>query len=97
MLDSAVRAAQHRQPVTAADVRLLHAIPVNTLEPRRIPGGTETITSQCHGATCTAERIRHAATFHPVDAVWSPALTADSLRHGATCSTVISHNCEGRC
>jgi hypothetical protein len=94
VLDSAVRAAQHRQPVSAADVRLLHAIPVNALEPRRIPGSTETITSLCHGATSTAERIRHAATVNPVDATWSPALTADSLRHAATCSTVISHNCE---
>ena len=94
MLDSAVRAAQHHQPVSAADVRLLHAIPASTLEPRRIPGSTETITSLCHGATSTAERIRHAATINAVDATWSPALTADSLRHAATCSTVISHNCE---
>ena len=94
VLDSAVRAAQHHQPVSAADVKLLHAIPASTLEPRRIPVSTETITSLCHGATSTAERIRHSATVNPVDATWSPALTADSLRHAATCSTVISHNCE---
>ena len=94
VLDSAVRAAQHHQPVSAADVKLLHAIPASTLEPRRIPGSTETITSLCHGATSTAERIRHSATVNAVDATWSPALTADSLRHAATCSTVISHNCE---
>jgi hypothetical protein len=94
VLDSAVRAAQHHQPVSASDVRLLHAIPVNALETRRIPGGAETITSLCHGTTSTAERIRHAATINQVDAKWSPALTADSLRHAATCSTVISCNCE---
>jgi hypothetical protein len=94
VLDSAVLAAQHHQPVSAADVRLLHAIPVSTLEPRRIPGGAETITSLCHGATSAGERIRRAATIDAVDATWSPALTADSLRHVATCSTVISHNCE---
>ena len=94
VLDSAVRAAQHREPLSVADVRLLHAIPVNTLEPRHIPGSTETITSLCHGTTSTAERARHAVTINPVDATWSPALTADSLRHAATCSTVISHNCE---
>jgi len=94
MLDSAVRVAQHHQPVSAADVSLLHAIPVNTPEPRRIPGGTETIIGLCRGATSTAERIRHAATIHPVDPKFSPALTTDSLRHTATCSTVISHNCE---
>ena len=94
VLDSAVRAAQHHQPVSAADVRLLHAIPASTLEPRRIPGSTETITSLCHGVTSTAERIRHTATINAVDATWSPALTADSLRHAAACITVISHNCE---
>jgi hypothetical protein len=94
VLDAAVRAAQHHQPVSAADVRLLHAIPASTPGPRRIPGSTETITSLCHGTTSTAERIRHNATINPVDATWSPALTADSLRHAATCSTVISHNCE---
>jgi hypothetical protein len=94
MLDSAVRTAQHHHPISAADVSLLHAIPVNALEPRRIPGSAETITSLCHGTTSTAERIRHAAMFHPPDAKWSPALTTDSLRHAATCSTVISHNCE---
>ena len=94
VLDSAVRVAQHHQPVSTSDVRLLHAIPVNALEPRRIPAGAETITSLCHGTTSTAERIRDAATINQVDATWSPAFTADSLRHAATCSTVISHNCE---
>jgi hypothetical protein len=29
-----------------------------------------------------------------VNANWSPALTTDSFRHTATCSTVISHNRE---
>jgi hypothetical protein len=40
------------------------------------------------------DQHRHNATINAVDATWSPALTADSLRHAATCSTVISHNCE---
>jgi len=48
----------------------------------------------CQGTITTAERIRHAATINIPDAAWSPALTTDSLRHAATCSTVISHNCE---
>jgi len=94
VLDSAVQAAQLRQPVPAAQIQLLHAIPVNTLAPRRIPGATETITSLCQGTTSTAERIRHAATITIPDATWSPELTADSLRHAAASSTVISHNCE---
>ena len=94
VLDSAVQAAQRHQPVTAAEIRLLHAIPASTPAPRRIPVSAETITSLCQGTASTAERIRHAATITAPDPIWSPALTADSLRHAATCSTVISHNCE---
>ena len=94
VLDSAVQAAQRHQPVTAAEIRLLHAIPASTPAPRCIPVGTETVTSLCQGTISTAERIRHAATITAPDPTWSPALTADSLSHAATCSTVISHHCE---
>ena len=94
VLDSAVQAAQRHQPVSADEIRLLHAIPVNALRPRCIPGGTETITSLCQGTISTAERIRRAATIAVPDAIWSPALTADSLSRVAACSTVIGHNCE---
>jgi hypothetical protein len=94
ILDSAVQAVQRHQPVTAAEIRLLHAIPASTPATRCIPGGTETITTLCYGAITTAERIRHAATITAPDPTWSPALTADSLSHAATCSTVVSHNCE---
>ena len=94
VLDSAVQAAQRHQPVTAGEIRLLHAIPVSTPAARCLPASTETVTSLCQGSISTAERIRHSATFNAPDPTWSPALTADSLRHAATCSTVISHNCE---
>ncbi len=40
VLDSAVQAAQRHDPVSAADVWLLHAMPVNARTPRRVPGGT---------------------------------------------------------
>jgi hypothetical protein len=94
VLDTAVQAAQRHQPVTAVEIQLLHAIPASTLAPRYVPVGTETITSLCQGTTSTAERIRHATTITAPDPTWSPALTADSLSHAATCSTVISHNCQ---
>jgi hypothetical protein len=94
VLDSAVQAAQRHHPVTAAEICLLHAIPASTPAPRCLPADTETIISLCQGTITTAERIRHAATITPPDPTWSPALTADSLRHAATCNTVISHNCQ---
>jgi hypothetical protein len=94
VLDCAVQDAQRHHPVTTAEIRLLHAIPASTPAPRCLPSGAETITSLCQGTISTAERIRHAATFTAPDPTWSPALTADSLRHAATCSTVISHNCQ---
>ena len=94
ILDSAVQAAQRHQPVSATEIWLLHAIPPNSLAPRCVPGGSETVTSLCQGTTSTAERIRHAATITIPDPAWSPALTAESLSHAAACSTVISHNCE---
>jgi hypothetical protein len=94
ILDSAVQAAQRYQPVTATEIRLLHAIPASTMAPRCLPVGTETVISLCQGTASTAERVRHAATIATPDPAWSPALTADSLRHAATCGTVISYNCE---
>jgi hypothetical protein len=94
VLDSAVQAAQRHQPVSASEVQLLHAIPPNFVAPRCTPRGSETVTSLCQGTTCSAERIRHAATITLPDPAWSLALTAESLSHAAACSTVISHNCE---
>jgi hypothetical protein len=94
VLDSAVQAADRKDPVLTADIRLLYAIPLHELGPRLIPAGTEDVASLCQGTTGCAERVRHAARFVAADASWSPALTTDSLRHTAACATVISHNCE---
>jgi hypothetical protein len=94
VLDCAVQDAQRHHPVTTAEIRLLHAIPASTPAPRCLPSGAETVAALCQGTIATAERIRHATTITAPDSTWSPALTADSLSHAATCSTVISHNCE---
>ncbi len=93
VLDSAVQAAQRHDPVTATDVALLAAVPVNAPTPRRLPDGAETAAELCQGAIGCAERVRHIARAAVPDARWSPALTADSLRHTAACGTVISHHC----
>jgi hypothetical protein len=93
ILDANVLEAHRHDPVSAADAELLHAIPVNALEPRRIPAGDETVTRLCQGTTGTAERIRHAAHTAVPQAAWSPVLTADSFRQTAASATVISHNC----
>jgi hypothetical protein len=93
ILDANVLDAHRHDPVSAADAELLHAIPVNALEPRHIPAGDETVTRLCEGTTGTAERVRHAAHTAVPQAAWSPALTADSFRQTAASATVISHNC----
>jgi hypothetical protein len=41
VLDSAVQATQRHQPVTAAQVRLLHTIPASTRALRCLPAGTQ--------------------------------------------------------
>jgi hypothetical protein len=94
VLDSAVQAAHRNDPVSAEDVRLLYAVPVNAVPDRRVPDGTETVQELCHGALGSAERVRHVAWLLPPQAAWSPGLTSDSLRQSARCATVISHHCE---
>ena len=93
ILDATVLDAHRHDPVSAADIELLHAIPVNALAPRRIPVGGETVTRLCQGTTDTAERVRHVAGIAVPQAAWSPALTAESFRQTAASATVISHNC----
>jgi hypothetical protein len=94
VLDSAVQAAERRDPVPAEDVCLLQAIPVNAVPARRVPDGTETVPALCAGTAASAERIRHVTWLLAPQASWSPGLTADSLRQSAGCGIVISHHCE---
>jgi hypothetical protein len=59
VLGSAVQTAQRHDPVSAADVALLDAIPVNTLTLSRVPSGAETVADLCQGTTACAERVRY--------------------------------------
>jgi len=94
VLGWAVQAAHERDPVTAADLRLLHAIPLHALARRHLPDGTEPVTRLCQGTIDTAERVRRHARAAISRASWSPDLTMESLRETAACATIISHNCQ---
>ena len=77
-----------------ADIELLCAIPVNAAPPRRLPGPSAPLAGLREGVISSAGRIRYAEWKSSSRPAWSPGLTADSLRHAATTSTVTSHNCE---
>lgn len=89
----AARRADERQPVSAADMRLLHAIPANLLPARRSPGPHELAADLCRGTSDCAERTRYAAGVAAPLASWSPYLTSDSLAQAAASATAISHHC----
>jgi len=91
---SAVQAAQRLEPGRGDDMELLRAVPTAVLEPRRLPGGAETIAGLCDGSARAAERVRRAARLAVPEAAWSPFLTAESMSRAATYATVISHHCE---
>jgi len=90
---AAVHRAQRRQPVSLADVGLLHAIRANVVPAHRPPVGWESVADLCRGTTETAERARHIARVVVPDALWSPLLTGDSLRETAASATAVSHHC----
>lgn len=92
MLHSLVQAANHSNPASAADRQMLYAIPVNELPARHLPVGRESVAELCQGTVDSAERVRHLAWTMAPDAVWSPQLSADSLRETAGCATAISHH-----
>jgi hypothetical protein len=92
-LNSSIRAAHAREPVTAADTMLLHAIPVNVLPPRRVPEAGDPVPVLCEGVIVSAERVRHLAWRSAEQAKWSPGMSAASLHQVAAAGTVVSHNC----
>ena len=94
VLDSSVRAAQRREPLRAADLELLRAIPVNALPPRRLPAPAESVAGLCQGVISSAERVRHLSWASGRQPAWSPGLTVNSLRRIAATSTLTSHHCE---
>jgi hypothetical protein len=73
---------------------LLNAIPASEPAPRRRPSGAETVAELCQGTTVSAERVRHDTHVAVPDAVFSPALTAESLSQTAASATAISHHCD---
>jgi hypothetical protein len=92
-VNSAIQTAHRQRPVSSADRELLCAIPVNSLPPRRLPEGTESVAALCDGAITTAERVRQLAWGQAARAAWSPEVSTASLHQVAAASTVISHNC----
>ena len=92
-LNSAVQTAHRQTPVSPAGRELLCAIPVNSLPPRRLPDGTESVAALCDGAITTAERVRQLAWGLAARAAWSPEVSVASLHQVAAASTVTSHNC----
>lgn len=89
----AIQRAQERQPVSAADTRLLHAIPANMLPVRRRPANHESAADLYRGTSDCAERTRYTAHVVAPLASWSPYLTGESLRENAASATAISHHC----
>jgi hypothetical protein len=89
--DEVIQAANGREPVQAADMELLHSIPVNVLPGRVLPQPADPVPVLCDGIISTAERVRQ-ATWVPAPA-WSPEISDTSLRSTAAAAVVISHNC----
>jgi hypothetical protein len=92
-LDSAVQTAHRQSPASPAGRELLCAIPVNSLPPRRLPDGTESVAALSDGAVTTAERVRQLAWGQAARAAWSPEVSVASLHQVAAASTVTSHHC----
>jgi hypothetical protein len=87
-----VQAASQHEPVPAAQLELLRAVPGSALPPRRLPGPGHDIAGLREGTIVTAQRIRRAAWRTTTQT--APAITTDSLRHNADASTLTSYHCE---
>ena len=94
VLSASVRTAQCREPVSATDRELLHAVPLNAVPPRRVPDSSTSVAALYDIVITSAERARHAAWVAGTQPAWSPRMTADSLHRAAATSTVTSHHCE---
>jgi hypothetical protein len=88
----AVGCAQERQPVATEHLRLLEAVPVNSLPSACSPAVSEGVAGLCDGIIRTAERLRAAARRAASQAASSPALTRESLRLTAGCCAITSSN-----
>jgi hypothetical protein len=81
-----------RDPASAGDRALLHAVPVNAPIPPVPPQAAGSAESICRAIVVTAERARQAtwASRHP----WSADNSEISLRRTAEAAAIASHNCE---
>jgi hypothetical protein len=89
---SAVDAAHRSQPITTADLRELHSVPLNAVPDRYRPAVAANVTGLCRGTYDRAERISRTAV--PPEASESQVVTADSFRRVAAHATAISHHCQ---
>jgi hypothetical protein len=87
-----VQTAGQHEPVPAAQLELLRAVPGSALPPRRLPGAGHDIPGLREGAILTAQRVRRAAWCTATQT--APVVTTDSLRHNADASTLTSYHCE---
>jgi hypothetical protein len=93
-LVAATEQAELDEPLSSGDLRQLHAIPLNELQPRRRPRPAETVAELRQGTAECAERARQVAATAVREAAWSPCLTAESFSQTAESATVIAHHCE---
>jgi hypothetical protein len=84
----AVGAAQERRPVRQGQLRLLHAIPVNTIPEPCLPAGGDSVAGLTAGVISTAERLRVAARHGSAEPPWSRQLTRETLRQTAGCCAI---------
>ena len=92
-LGDSVRAAHQQEPVSAADLELLRAIPASRLPARQLPDGSEPVTGLSDGVITAAERAQHAAWASAKVPPGSPAVTVSSWRRVAAASTLTGHHC----
>ena len=69
---AAIRPAQAADPVTAEDIRLLHAIPAAQPPERLPPSGAEPMAALCTGITTSAQRLRAAVSATAGQPLWTP-------------------------
>lgn len=84
----AIGAGQEQRPVRQAQLRLLHAIPVNATPEACLPTSGDSVTDLTAGVVRTAERLRIAARHTSAEAPWSRQLTRETLRQTAGCCAV---------
>jgi len=94
IMDTSIRQAHRDEPLPAADLELLRAIPVGASLPQRRPDVSAPVSRLPQAVIATAERARHAAWLSYSQPPWRPGMSVNSLRQAAAASTLTSHHCE---